>query len=661
MNCSGLNIKIKRLKSIIVFFCLSCCLLIPVIAQQGEPMLPYLIEEVTISETNGRFFCEDKASFRVDRLAITYNGNQCLGDILAYQTPAMIRQYGPAGFLNSISVRGTGTNHTQVSWNGFAINSPTTGQADLSLIPAGFMQQVDVIDGASGTSFGSGTFGGMVYMANKPDWENRFGVEYTADGGSFGTISNRAMVQAGNHRWQYHASFLQQHAENDFRYTDVYKYGSPVLQRQHNAFDAAGIIQNFFLNLKDGSMLEAGCWYQQKVLEVPALMGNYTESNALQKDSTLRIFLTYRKQFGKSGLMVRTAWFTDDLHYTDKISSVDEAYSIDSKIGARQLRNEAEYRYYLSDRITLGAGADYNSLNGISSNYGNRVHEDEVALSAFMKLHLGKWTGNLGLRKEFLEGTDPGLLYSIGWRYMAAEQLVFRTNLSNKFRKPSFNEKYWKPGGNPNLRPEKGWGIDAGAEGRLYSGSGPSSIRYTAGGFFQCIDNWIQWVIKDSLTPVEYKTVHAKGIEAELVYQYKTKHLQFSSTLIYNLNRSVITRTYDDNALFDGKQLMYTPLHSGKISQYVLWKGWITSLNLHASGKRESVDSNDESLQLPGYIIADAMTGYEKKFKSVSLMIGFRIENLLNARYEIIRAYPMPGRACYITFSVGFDKHQTNY
>jgi vitamin B12 transporter len=649
------------LKSILLFFCLTFYLLIPVIAQQIEPMPSYMIGEVTVLETNARFFCEDKAFFRVDRLSLSYNRNNSLGDILVYQTPAMIRQYGPAGFLTSISIRGTGTNHTQVNWNGFAINSPTTGQADLSLIPAGFMQQVDVINGASGTSFGSGTFGGTVNMVNKPDWDNRFSAEYAADAGSFGTINSRLKVVAGNHRWQYHASFLYQHAQNDFPYTDMYKYGSPVTQRQHNAFDAAGLIQSFFLNLKDGSMLEAGSWYQQKVLEVPALMGNYTASNALQKDSTFKIFLTYRKQFGKSGLMIRTAWFTDDLHYTDKISSADDGFSIDSKIGARQMRNEAEYRYTFSEKVTLGAGADYNSLNGISSNYNNRIHEDELAFSAFMKLKLGKWTGNLGLRKEFLEGYDPGLLYSFGWQYKASEQLVFRTNLSNKFRKPSFNEKYWEPGGNPDLRPEKGWGIDAGIEGRLYSGSGPSSLRYSIGGFFQSVDNWIQWVIKDSLTPVEYKTVHAKGIETEFVYQYKTEHLQFSSTVIYNLNRSVIVHTYDDNALYEGKQLMYTPLHSGKMSNYLNWKGWMTSLNLHVSGKRESVDSNDKSLRLPGYFIADAMTGYEKRLKSVSIIIGFRIENLLNAQYEIIRAFPMPGRAYYITLSAGFDKHQTKY
>ena len=41
-------------------------------------------------------------------------------------------------------------------------------------------------------------------------------------------------------------------------------------------------------------------------------------------------------------------------------------------------------------------------------------------------------------------------------------------------------------------------------------------------------------------------------------------------------------------------------------------------------------------------------------------MVGFRVENLLNAQYEIIRAYPMPGRAYYITISAGFNKPRTN-
>jgi len=611
--------------------------------------------------SNAGFFCEDKSTFHLDPNVLKLSSNSSLDRTLSVLSPAMIRSYGPAGSLSSVSLRGTGTNHTMVSWNGFTINSPTTGQVDISLIPAGFMQQVDVVNGASGALFGSGTFGGTVSMSNHPDWTRQAGVEYTADGGSFGTFSNRISIRAGNHHWQYQASFLHQQAENNFTYNDRYKYGNPILRRQHNSYVSTGLIQNFFINLPDNSLVEAGCWYQHKTLELPALMGSYNQGNALQKDSIFKAFLTYHKIFEKSSLILKSAWLTDDLHYTDKIHAEDETFSVNSKIGARQLLNEVEYRHNISDKIISGLQVHYNILSGISNNYGSQIREDELALAAYMKVNLGKWIGNAGLRKEYYKGQDPGLLYSLGWRFKASESFVLRANLSNKFRKPSFNEKYWRPGGNPQLRPEKGWGIDGGVEGSLPGRSKVSSLKYICNAYYQHIDNWIQWVIVDSLTPVEYKTVQAKGIEAELYYEYHHENLQFTASVIYNLNRSVITLTYDDNPLYEGRQLMYIPLHSGKILNSIVWKGWTAMVTVHAVGKRQTVDSNDKSLQLPGYIVADALAGYEKSYKSWSFLLGFRVENMLNQQYEIMRAYPMPGRAYFITLSAGFNKHRNEY
>jgi iron complex outermembrane receptor protein len=311
--------------------------------------------------------------------------------------------------------------------------------------------------------------------------------------------------------------------------------------------------------------------------------------------------------------------------------------------------------------VIIGAGTAYNNLAGNSNNYQGQIREQELSFSSFLKLNLGKWIGNLGLRREFYNGTDPGLLYTMGWRYKAKESLIIRTHISNKFRKPSFNEKYWQPGGNPDLRPEKGWGTDIGIEGQLPSNALASSFRYSITGFYQNVDNWIQWVIQDSLTPVEYKTIRSLGTETELTYQYKSEELMFTTSAVYNLNRSVIVRTYDNNPLYEGNQLMYIPLHAAKLNFYCSWKGWNAAWNLNASGKRETVDSNDESLRLPGYLIINAMAGFEMDTRSFSCFIGFRIENLMNTQYEIIRAYPMPGRAYYITLSAGLNKQQTNH
>ena len=238
----------------------------------------------------------------------------------------------------------------------FPSNSPTTGQADLSLIPAGFMQTIEVINGASGAFFGSGTFGGSINMGNEADWNNKLAVEYTMGTGSFGSFSNSLFLKAGNRNVQYHASVIAARAENNYTYQDYYKYNSPDSKATHNAYRSWGFIQNVYLNLGKGNYLEAGIWYQHKMKEMPPLMGYYQPGNAVQRDSLFRSYISYRKTTEKSVFTVKSAWFSDFLNFTDKASNEDSVFSLNSKILSMRLMNEADYRYYLSPAVVSWRG-----------------------------------------------------------------------------------------------------------------------------------------------------------------------------------------------------------------------------------------------------------------------------------------------------------------
>ncbi len=629
-------------------------------AQQNENIAHYHITEVTLTETNTRFFCDDYHTTQINPDVLKLNSNYDLGSILVYHSNANIRRYGSAGSLTSISLRGTGANHTQINWNGFTVNSPATGQADLSLLPAGLMQQIEITNGSSGALFGSGTFGGSVNLVNKPNWKNVYSVAYSGMGGSFGTYNNLLSLKIGRQWVQYHLSFIKQDAGNNFPYTDIYKYGAPRLRREHNEYHGKGIIQNLFFNLPRGNTVEAGCWYQQKDLQLPAIMGNYQPSNANQKDSSFRAYIRYRKLFEQASIIIKSAYFTDQLRYTNKINPDDEYYSVDSHIGSKQWLNELEYRYYWSDKIITGAAASYNYLTGISNNYRQEIKENELAVSSFIKLNMKKWIGNAGLRKEFYEGTDPRVLYSLGWRYVFSDRLNIRTNISNKFRKPTFNEKYWRPGGNPNLSPEKGWGTDAGIEGQLFIKERASSLIYSLSGFFQSVNNWIQWISADSLTPIEYKLVYSRGLEAQATYEYNSEKIILSSSFTYTINRTTVIKTYDNNPVFIGKQLMYVPLHTLKSNTTIKYRNILAGFCLNVTSKRQTVESNNENISLEGFFIADVFAGYEKEFRLLSLSAGFRTDNIFNRQYEMIRAYPMPGRAYYIFLSFQLNKKKSD-
>jgi outer membrane receptor protein involved in Fe transport len=628
-------------------------------SQSDELTLKH-IPEVTVVKSNRDFFSDDYSTFSVDPLS-HLTSRQSLGYLLERESPALVKSYGGAGSLASISLHGTGSNHTQVSWNGFPLNSPASGQADLSLIPSGFMQTVDIIHGASGAIFGSGTFGGSINMNNEPDWNNQLRIKYAFDAGSFGSFGNNLFFSTGNRRIQYHASVIASQAENDFTYRDYYRYDTPKVKATHNAFRTWGFIQNAYLNLGKGHYLEAGVWYQRKMKEMPPLMGSYHENNAVQRDSLFRSYISYRKTTEKSALLIKSAYFSDFLHYTDRLTSNDPVYSLDSRIASSRLMNEADYRYYFTPNVIFGAGISYNLSAGSSENYGGLIREQDYALFGNMKIRLNDWILNTGIRKEFYNEINPPLQYSLGVRYKAADQLVFRTGLSSKFRKPTFNERYWIPGGNPALDPEKGRGGEVSAEWMIAKRpENGFQLEAVVNAYFQQVDNWIQWVLRDSLTPVEYKKVHASGVESTVNFSFGAAMFRFRGYLGYSYNSSVIADTYDHNPLFIGRQLMYIPKHSGKASIKTTFKGMVLGVNGVFTGSRETVETDDRILRLEPFVFIDCSLGIIRKIAGIDFGLNCRIDNIFNKQYEIIRSYPMPGRSFLFTLSIGLDKSVSN-
>jgi vitamin B12 transporter len=627
--------------------------------QAQEIPLKY-IPEVTV-KTNKEYFSEDQTTLSIDREELILYREQNLGTMLEKETPALIRAYGAEGSVISISLHGTGSNHAQVCWNGFALNSPTSGQADLSLIPVGFIQSVEVINGASGALFGSGTFGGSINLRNEPDWNNKLSVINSFDAGSYSSIGNILTLRLGSRHFQFHMAAISRKAENDFHYTDFYRYHAPDRVASHNEFRTTGLIQNFYMNLGRGSILEAGIWYQFKIKQLPALMGSYKESFAEQKDSSFRSFISLRKASHKSTLVLKSAWFYDYLRYTDQFSDSDSGYSVNSRISTSRFMNEADYRYYLTDHVILGGGSSYNLISGNSNNYDGNIKENEYAFFGNAKFILKNWILNTGIRKEFYEGINPAIQYSIGIRYKAGEHVIVRSGLSNKFRKPTINEKFWNPGGNPLLRPEKGWGGDLTFE---YSSVKEREefcrINASLTGYFQHVDNWIQWVIRDSLTPVEYKQVVAKGIEAKLNYRFVVGLFRLRGLLNYGYNRSIIIKTYDSNPFYEGNQLMYVPLHTAGGGITADFEGFEIGTSEVFTGCRETVETADRALQLPAYCLVDVFAGFHKEFMNMKLGMLFRISNLFNRQYEVIRSYPMPGRTFQLIITLGFEKKNSN-
>ena len=138
---------------------------------------------------------------QLDSSVLKQNIALSMADILTYNTPLFVKQYGRAT-LSTVSFRGTGPSHTQVTWNGMRINSPMLGMTDFSMIPSYFIDDAALLYGTSSVNETGGALGGVVKLATTPARADGFGLQYIQGIGMFRTFDEflRLMYKTKGYR-----------------------------------------------------------------------------------------------------------------------------------------------------------------------------------------------------------------------------------------------------------------------------------------------------------------------------------------------------------------------------------------------------------------------------------------------------------------------------
>jgi iron complex outermembrane receptor protein len=614
------------------------------------------IPEVSIYQSRNKIFKDDKFITRFDSLTILRYQNANLGELLMYNTPCIVRQYGGAGSLATLSFRGTGANHTQVSWNGFPLNALSSGEMDLSLITTDVADQIQVVQGTPGAMYGSGTFGGVIELNSQPDWNNRLFVKIGSEVGAFdqnaatsplntapGQLDSKhysIKVKAGNERIQSNTTVLSQQALNEYPYIDYSAFQNPLAIQSHNQFSSGAFIESLNFKISNNVLLESGIWLQRKYYQVPG----FTD-NRLQRDSTAKVYLKFIGTFGKSSISIKSGYFYDLLHYT--------SLSLDSRIGSKRLFNDINYRNYVSKEIIFDAGLSFSNLEANNNNYvSHGIAENIVNIYSAIRFDVNPYIFNFSFRKDFTSGYNPLPQFSFGLEKKLNLNFLIKGNISNKFRLPSFNEKYWPGLGNPAIKPEKGWGIDVGPEG----GFSIFGLKNKAGLvlYSTSISDWIVWAYPDYKVQ-NYMQVWSRGIESnyEITWPFQKGFLKYG--IKYNYTPTTSTKAYPGATASVGKQLMLVPVHSFNSNFYFTFSSFFSGLDLSEKGK--SFKTSDESgVPLDGYSVFNLFFGNTFKFKLNCFRIDFKICNIFDAQYRTLPEYPMPSRAYYITLNYIFNK-----
>ena len=228
--------------------------------------------------------------------------------------------------------------------------------------------------------------------------------------------------------------------------------------------------------------------------------------------------------------------------------------------------------------------------------------------------------------------------------------IMIKASVSRNHKFPTLNDMYFLPGGNPDLKSERGWTYDAGIS---FSTKGGKPLPFTFGGdltwFDSHIDDWIIWLPtpKGFFSPRNVKTVHAYGLEGKLNLAVK-----FSSDWLLDANGSYSwTPSVNNGEKMSpadqsvGKQLPYVPKHSASLTGRLTWKSWSFLYKWAYYSERYTMSSNDLTLsgRLPKYYMSNISLEKSLSFKPVDLQLKLAVNNLFNEDYLSVLSRPMPG------------------
>ncbi len=575
-----------------------------------------------------------------------------VGEALQQFTSVQINSYG-LGNASSISVRGANDDHTNVYWNGLKINSLTLGGTDMSLIP--FESGDEIAVETNNTSLG-----GAVNINSKPNWRNKFDLKIRSDISSFDNYRNTLSFKIGNSKIQFHTSAFYHNAKNNFTYTDVYKFNNPIDTANHNALKSAGTVNTVFIQLKKQVFISIGSWYQQKDKELPAIMGSNGESSKFQNDKSIRHFINIDKTISKGDMHFALAHSFDEMKYTDKRMPTDTFLFINTHYITNRISNSffinTNFKYHLS----LQTGYFYNINMADVKEYVKKVTDHIGEVFANLKWKQEQFAASVKITQPFssFKYVRPQFYAEAGFETKKQEKkYTVNISYSDKYRFPDLNDRYWNPGGNPNLKPEFGWTVNLSNGFHTYKNR--HSFQTNVSLYYSNIKNNIVWTPVTNViwSPKNLKSTRLYGIESDAIYSF-TQSDKFYVYLkaIYNFNRAQITEDAN-NADLNGHYLRYKPQHTFKTNFYIEQKYAGIGFNYNYTSTRFTDEENIDFFELKPYHLLDVYLTFKGTIKEQhQLQFIFKINNITNTSYESVRSYAQPQRYYSLSFIYNFLK-----
>ena len=587
-----------------------------------------------------------------------------------------LRDYGGAGGLRTVSVRGFGAQHTRVEIDGLPLSDLQSGMADLAY--NNFVKHYNISVSIAGNedifkSASQMVAVGCVEMETEDKgFEKRpFSLGGMLRYGSFNTIGAQLCYdqqlasgrrKAGPTERSARGSGVILSAGLDYQGSDgdyPYTMNGDSSVRRRAGSGVQRLSPEFGLKAELGAgALRAKVLadFAERGLPGAAVLHNPKATEHLSERHCAALISFRGNEWGRWRLRSTLSWDYRHSHWSDTsaiyLTPAHEDYRQHSVLLSATALFDAGRGFRIAVAEDLGTGhlattlpdcpfpTRLSSLSAISASFRHGIFSASGTIAASVIKDYVRSGDSVPLKLHFSPSVSAAVRLPAGFR--------IRASLRDGYRAPSFNELYWTRVGSRELRSEKAFQSNLGFN-WSYSNRSNSAINLYASADAYCNLVRDKIVASPSLFIWSMHNI-GRALMAGCDLNFGGSWSPFASrpeiclSLHCNYSWQHATDISDRDAANYGDQIRYIPRNSGS-GHLSIETPWLrASYKLIAVGQRWFQDQNTPRSRLEPYWDHGISVGHAFHIRGLLLDLSFDALNLGGRNYEIIRSYPMPGR-----------------
>lgn len=587
-----------------------------------------------------------------------------------------LKDYGGVGGLKTVMVRSLGANHTTVFYNGVQFSDAATGQVDLGKITTNNAENVSLFVGQSNNLCQPARFyssASVIQIESMiPDFTGKKLHFYSSlKTGSFGMFSPFVSVQGKTKPNGYFDLALLYNKANGI-YPYKYSLGTTsdsTFKRNNSDINAINLNASYNLISKDSTSWLFYLYYYNSERGLPGAIVFYNPtSNQRLWNKDLFSNVQFKSNSTKRLSFITNLKFSQlYLRYLDP-EYLNEQGRLDNRYFQQEYYASHVIAYQLTSLTSFSFASDFfiNTLHSNLYNYATPTRYTLLNVLAF-KYQSEPWDINGNILFTYVkERTLIGeaapeklkLNPSLYFGYILLKKPILRLRFLYKdiFRMPTFNDLYYTLVGNNNLLPEQAKQFNFGLVGYTKIGF-IEYVSFKADLFYNKINDKIVAVPNKNLFVWSMRNigkVDIKGLELQIDLQTKPIKKDIRYTLSCNYTYQEAMDVTDNNSVTYKHQIPYIPFETLSSKSGLSYKNISVNYNLLFNGFRYVLGENIYENMIPSWWISDVTLLYTYPLNKITLKIKAELNNLFNKQYELIKSFPMPGRAFWLTLSINY-------